>query len=75
MISDVLSDACDEIDRYLRQMPETYAACLDEVLAVRAAMDTLRRKLDNPVGHFVWDLPLTDAEIDAALDVMPEEAP
>jgi hypothetical protein len=53
MISDVLSDASNAITRYLRDMPETYADCLDEVLAVRAAMDALRRMLDNPLGH--WD--------------------
>jgi hypothetical protein len=53
MISDVLSDASSEMTRYLREMPDLYADCLDEVLAVRAAMDALRRKLDNPLGH--WD--------------------
>jgi hypothetical protein len=54
MISDVLSDAGYEIERYLEHYPEVYADCLDEVHAVLAAMGALRRKLDNPHGHWDW---------------------
>ena len=54
MIADTLSDACDEIERYLTDYPNTYATCLSEIRTVYDAMRTLQRKLDNPLGH--WDL-------------------
>lgn len=54
MISDVLSDAGDQIERYLDDQPAMYADCLDEVLTVLAAMRALQRKLDNPCGHWDW---------------------
>jgi hypothetical protein len=50
MISDVLADACAEIERYLRDMPDIYADCLDEVLAVYRAMSVLRQRLDCPLS-------------------------
>jgi hypothetical protein len=57
MISDVLAEACAEIERYLTEMPDTYADILDEVRAVYDAMATLQRKLDNPLGHWDYQAP------------------
>ena len=48
MISDVLSEAVDDIDTYLRECPDVYADILPEVLSVRGAMESLREKLDAP---------------------------
>jgi len=50
MISDVLADACNEIEYYLREMPGTYVKYLDEVRAVYRAMSVLRQRLDCPLS-------------------------
>ncbi len=51
MISDVLSEADAEIRRYLRDMPDVYAADREKIQTVLAAMDSLRAYLDTPPGH------------------------
>ena len=47
MISDVLFEAVNEIDRYLVEF-RNYDDIHEEVLVVRDAMNNLRRKLDTP---------------------------
>jgi hypothetical protein len=42
MISDILSDAVDDIERCQRDFPACYAETGDEIEAVKAAMDALR---------------------------------
>ncbi len=49
LIRDALSEAIDEIDRYLREHPRTYTGVmLDKILEVRNAMDELRIELETP---------------------------
>jgi hypothetical protein len=57
MISDTLSDACDQIEEYLINYPDTYGDILPEIRAVYDAMRTLQRKLDNPIGWFDYQAP------------------
>jgi DNA-directed RNA polymerase specialized sigma subunit len=60
MISDTLSDAVAEIDRYLRDFPQCYRGAIrSEIIAVREAMDALRCELDRPP---------TDEEIEQSLE-------
>lgn len=47
MISDVLSEAVDEIDRYLCELPDVYGDD-PEIKSVRDEMDALRVRLDTP---------------------------
>ena len=48
MISDVLSDAISEIDRYLREYQDVYAGTIREsILEVRDIMHILRDELDT----------------------------
>jgi hypothetical protein len=56
MISDVLCDAVEEIERYQREMPEVYndSPVHEEIEQVKAAMRKLMRKLANPLGF--WDI-------------------
>lgn len=72
MISDVLSDASDEIERYEREMPECYAGLSDELGRVRTLMDAMRVYLDLPQ----WADPLRDALLVAigGVDVGPVRA-
>ena len=49
MLSDVLSYAGNEIDRYLREFPRAYTSeILDEILEVRNAMEELRSNSKLP---------------------------
>lgn len=56
MISDTLSDAAAEIREYLTQYPQVYAGQLDNIVALLAAMDHLRRILDTPPYDDATDL-------------------
>jgi hypothetical protein len=60
MLADTLTETCDAIEEYLIAYPETYAHCLEEIRAVYAAIVTLRRKLDDPLGYPVCQV--LDAE-------------
>ena len=46
MISDVLSDAVDEIAWYLNEMPQVYANRRDRLLVLIQELDAMRRELD-----------------------------
>lgn len=46
MISDVLSDAIDEIHKYQRRMPDVYGDLADEIAVVTTVMDALRLYFD-----------------------------
>ncbi|MEX0677113.1 MAG: hypothetical protein WD063_08565 [Pirellulales bacterium] len=48
MISDVLSDAVHEIERYERDFPDYYCAVRPEITKVKLAMCELRERLDCP---------------------------
>lgn len=48
MISDVLSDAANQIRRYQAEMPENYEAIRPRIDAVVRVMDELRAYLDTP---------------------------
>jgi hypothetical protein len=48
VISDVLSDAVAEIERYQRDMPGCYDGLRDQIEAAKAVMDALRTYLDFP---------------------------
>ncbi|QOG20404.1 hypothetical protein [Bradyrhizobium sp. SEMIA] len=48
MISDVLSDAGDEIRRYMNEMPEVYVHHRQRIKRLLDDMDTLRIQLDTP---------------------------
>lgn len=48
MISDVLSDAADQIRNYQRSMPEVYGSIKADIDRVLENMDSLRIKLDTP---------------------------
>ncbi len=48
MISDILSDAIDEIRRYQREMPNVYDDIKPKIEKVVAVMDGLRAELDTP---------------------------
>lgn len=48
MISDVLCEARAEIERYLREYPETYAELRNEIVAFCTIMADLQHQLDNP---------------------------
>jgi len=53
MISDVLSDAVHDMDRYLNDplYDDPYGSALRaRILAVRGQLETLRRELDNSPG-------------------------
>ncbi len=51
VISDVLSDAISEIDRYLREYQDVYAGTVREsILEVRDIMHLLRDELDTKPG-------------------------
>jgi molecular chaperone GrpE (heat shock protein) len=47
MISDVLCDALEEIERYEKQFPDVYGDKREELARVKAAMDNLRKELDS----------------------------
>ncbi len=48
MISDILSDAVVEIERYEREMPDVYAPIKDTLGALKAHMTYIRVLLDTP---------------------------
>jgi len=48
MISDVLFEAREEISRYRQEFPDVYDEIRDEIDRVKAAMETLQRRLDDP---------------------------
>lgn len=48
MISDVLWEAVNEINRYLEEFSENYVEIREDVIVVRDAMDNLRKTLDAP---------------------------
>lgn len=60
MISDVLSEAVDEVDRYLNDFEDMYRGSLRrDILALRDEMERMRARLDtcpgdepNPVRPF-----------------------
>ncbi len=59
MISDVLAEAVWQIDDYLAEpvFTKCYVGdCLREVKDVRARMEALRMKLDNPTYQFPDDV-------------------
>ena len=47
MISDILSDAVYELERYLDEMPTAYATMRDRLLVLIEQMDAIRRELDG----------------------------
>lgn len=52
MISDTLSEAVSEIDRYLTEMPDVYQGDLRaRIVKVRNDMEAIREELDAP-PHF-----------------------
>lgn len=53
MISDVLSQAADDIRVYLRRMPTVYAGCEPQICELLERMDALRRELDTPPSRSV----------------------
>jgi hypothetical protein len=50
MISDTLSDAIDEIENYLVNFPGNYRQYEKEIRRVLVDMESLRRKLDEPLS-------------------------
>ena len=56
MITDTLSDAVAEIRDYMTRQPSVYAGQKEQIEAVVAAMDALRRELDgvlpDPAGPY-----------------------
>lgn len=48
MISDVLFDAIQEIERYQAEMPDSYDSIRAEIDEVIGKMRELQRRLDNP---------------------------
>jgi hypothetical protein len=52
MISDTLHQAIEDIERYQRDMPDSYDSIRADIDAVKEQMASLRRKLDNPVGFY-----------------------
>ena len=48
MIADVLCEARLELERYLREFPDTYADMREEVEALCALMAGMQAQLDNP---------------------------
>jgi len=50
MISDVLFEAVQEIERYEKEMPESYASepLKSKIKAVKDTMTALQRELDTP---------------------------
>lgn len=49
MISDVLADALTKIERYQKDMPDTYAELEGRIAEVKASMRGLLAELDNPI--------------------------
>jgi hypothetical protein len=47
VISDVLFDALQEIERYQREFPEVYSDMADDIDAAKQAMRRLQASLDN----------------------------
>ncbi len=70
MISDVLSDAIDEIHEYQQTMPDVYGDFADEIAVVTTVMDALRMYFDaapsmhEEHGTFTEALRRTVAEVD-----------
>ena len=58
MIADILSGACDDIERELFDLPDTDADCLDEVHTILAAMRALQRKLVAPLSGWDYHAPI-----------------
>ena len=48
MISDVLFEALQEIERYQREMPDVYSDMAADIERVKVEMQTLQRRLDTP---------------------------
>lgn len=48
MISDVLSEAKDEIEQYQKGFPEVYAPFTNEIQTVLEVMGALQRRFDTP---------------------------
>ena len=48
MISDVLFEAVQEIERYEAECPESYGDIKEEIAAVKNSMRALQQKLDTP---------------------------
>ena len=51
MISDVLSDAICEIERYQQDFPDSYNSLREEIEQVKAVMKRLMIKLDTPPDY------------------------
>lgn len=47
-ISDVLSEAADEIESYMKNEPQTYATLKDDIDRLLVDMDRIRVELDTP---------------------------
>ena len=62
MISDILSDAVDQIRRYQRDMPSCYDGIRRRIDTVVAVMDDLRAELDTPPKI----LPMTAPQMECA---------
>lgn len=63
MISDTLFEAHEEIERYMREMPQVYDSIRPRLDALLAEMDAIRALLDTPPpGPSVICLPVTVEE-------------
>ena len=62
MLSDTLSEAIEEIERYQREMPDVYDYIKEEINQVKEAMRKLQIELDTPPVS-VKDGQKKDAEI------------
>lgn len=56
MISDTLSDAVFEIERYQQEMPEVYDSIKPHLEDLKAHMTKVREYLDTPPGYPKPDL-------------------
>lgn len=64
MISDVLFDALEEIERYQREFPLVYSGITSEIEEVKLPMRRLMNKLDTPPKAALSSVPaITDDNI------------
>jgi hypothetical protein len=68
MISDTLCEACEDIQQYLHDMPNTYADIRSEVEAVYTAMRALQAKLDWP--YSMAEMPVRTDGVDLRHDCL-----
>ena len=78
MISDVLFEAIEEIERYETEFPKVYEG-LTELAEVKAAMSKLQRKLDTPpsvseMGRAIARKGIIDEEFSALATLAVEAA-